>query len=100
MILATIVAVSFKTGIVLSMQSLTRGDQPKFEIDKSKIGKFLWAALSVFVMNIIYGLAIVQDINEIEGILILSLFNTAFITWGLMYLVLLKKKNEAKPKRT
>ena len=91
----TLLSVSYKTGFVsYSIWSLTRSDQPKFEIEKSNIGKFVWISVGVLLLNIVYGLVIVRDTNEIAGIVILSLFNTVVIGYGLAFWVLLKRKEE------
>jgi len=92
MVLATL-SVSYKTGFVaFSIFSATRKGQPKFEVDKSKIGKFVALTIGVFLLDILYGIVVLQDMNEIEGILIFALFNTVFIAYGLAFWVLLKEK--------
>jgi len=98
--LLSLLSTSYKTGYIsFSLQSLTRKDQPKFEVDMSKIGKFTGYTLGAFVLNAIYGLIILRDINEIGGILLLSLINTLFIAFGLTYWVLLKPKKEHSHKK-
>lgn len=95
-ILGMVVSVSYKTGFVAySIWSFSHDDQPKFEVDKSKIGKFLGATLGVFIINTTYGLLVVRDVRELDGILMFSLFNTGFIAFGLAFWILFKEKNKS-----
>lgn len=91
--LVSLISVSYKTGFVFfSIWALSNRSRPKFEVDKKRIGKFVLLTLVVFLLNCVYGILIIRDINEIEGILILSLFNTAFIVYALAYWFLFKEK--------
>lgn len=87
-----LLSVSYKTGFVFySIWSLTRKNQPKFKVDKSKIGQFLVIVLATFQLNFIYSLLILQSTNDVESILIFSLWNTAVIAYGLSFWMLLKE---------
>lgn len=89
----TLLGVSYKTGFVsYSIWSLTRSDQPRFEIKKNEIGKFICITIGVFLLNIVYGFMIVRDMSEVGGVLILGLFNTIVIGYGLAFWILLKEK--------
>jgi len=93
--LLTLLCVSYKTGFVsFSIPSMIRDDQPKFEIDKNKIGKFIEFTVGAFVLNVVYGFVVFRDIREVGGILVLSLFNTIVIGYGLAFWVLLKEKKQ------
>lgn len=91
----TLIGMSYKTGFAaFSIWSLTRKDQPKFKIKKEGIGKFLSLTASVLVLNIIFGIVIMRDLSQIVGILVLSLFNTLIIGYGLSFWVLLEEKKK------
>lgn len=91
----TLLAVSYKTGFVAySIWSLTRGDQPKYKINKDKIGRFILNSVCIFILNIAYGLIVVRDNKQIGGILILSLFNTIIIGYGMAFWILLKQEKK------
>ena len=93
----TLLAVSYKTGFVpYSIWSLTRGDQPRFEIQKNKIGKFLQLNAGIFTLNIVCGFIIDRKMSDMGGVLILALFNTIVIGYGLASWVLLKEKKKPK----
>ena len=93
LILLTVIGVSYKTGFVAySIWSFTRDNQPKFEVDKSKIGKFIGFTTATFLLNIVYGLVVVRDPRELEGIVMFGIFNTVFVAYGLAYWVLLKER--------
>lgn len=89
----TLLSLSYKTGCVsYTIWSMTRKDQPRFKIDKTKIELFLLVILCIFLLNIAYCLLILQDLREIVGILVLSLFNTVVLGYGLSFWLLLKEK--------
>jgi len=91
----TLLSISYKTGFVsYSIWSLTRNNQPKFVVRRDKISKFVCIVIGIFLLNIVYGLIVVQGIHEIGAILILSLFNTIVIGYGLTYWVLLKERQK------
>ena len=93
--LLSILSVSYKTGFIsFSLVSLTRQDQPKFRVDRSKIGDFAGLVIASFVANIIYGIAVMRDLQQIGGILLLSLVNTAFIAYSLVYWILLRERTD------
>jgi len=95
-IFLTVVSVSYKTGFVAySIWSFTSRNQPKFEVNKNKIGNFIGVTIGVFLLNVVYGLAILRDIREIEGILLFALFNTTFIAYGLSYWMLINEKRRS-----
>lgn len=86
----SVIATTFKSGLVLySGPSFLGGDHPKFEIDKSKIGKFIALVAIIFLINILYTFLVIR---ELEAALIYSALNTAFISYGLSYWWLLKEK--------
>jgi hypothetical protein len=96
---ATIIAVSYKTGFVAySVRSATRKDQPKFEIDKTAVEKFLRISVGVFILNTVYGILVFRDTTQMGGILLLSLINTIVISYGVSFWVLLKEKKPNKPR--
>lgn len=96
-IFMTLIGISYKTGFVsYSIWSLTRKDQPRFKIDKTKISRFIGVNAVVFLVSIAYGLLILRDMHEIVGVLILSLFNTIVIAYGLSFWILLKEKSGSK----
>lgn len=91
----TLISISYKTGFVsFSIWSLTRKDQPKFEIDKSKAGGFVFMAVAAFMLNVVYSIIILGSAREMGAVLLLSLFNTAVIGYGLSFWVLLKEKHK------
>lgn len=95
MMFLTLLGISAKTGFVsYSIWSLTRNNQPKFEIQRNKIGKFVRITVGIFVLNIIYGVVVDRRIGDIGAILALSLFNTIIIGYGLSFWVLLKEKRK------
>lgn len=92
--LVTIIATSYKTGtVVYSIWSSTRLNQPKFSVNRSKIGSYALSILVVFIINLLYCMIVLRDINEIQGMLILSLFNTLVIGYGLSFWFLLEEKH-------
>ena len=92
-----LLGISYKTGFVsYSIWSLTRQNQPKFEIDKNKTNKFIGVVTVVFLLNIVYGLVVLRDVRQIAGILILGLFNTVVIAYGSSFWILLKEKKPPK----
>lgn len=94
--LVTLIVTSYKTGFVAySIWSATRPDQPRYKIEKDKIGKFSRITAGVFLLNIVYGLVVARDMSQISGILVLSLFNTIVIGFGLSFWVLLKEKKQS-----
>ncbi|HTE58584.1 MAG TPA: hypothetical protein VK694_07655 [Verrucomicrobiae bacterium] len=98
--LASIISASYKTGfIAFSVQSHLRDDQPKYEVDNNKTGRFAKIMLATFLLNILYGFLIVQDLREIAAVIVFSLLNTAFIAYSLVYWVLLKKKVNQKARK-
>ena len=92
--LLTIFAVSYKTGVTLTPQSLTKHEKPKYEVRSENLGKYLAYIVGIFIINVIFSLALLRDTSEMEGILILSAINTAVLAWGLLYFVLLVKRRE------
>jgi hypothetical protein len=89
----TLLGVSYKTGFVsYSIWSLTRDDQPKFAIRKDRALRFVGITFGIMLLNIVYGLIVVRDVSEIGGILVLSLFNTVVIAYGLSFWILLTEK--------
>jgi len=68
---------------------LLKKDQPKYEIDKTKITKFLSAVLFVFVLNFLYCFIFTDDLG---AVLLFSLLNMSFINYCLVYWVLFKEK--------
>lgn len=92
-----VIAVPFKTGTIpYSIYSATRKDQPRFKIDKTKIGSFAAIVLLVFLLSILYSLLILQNIREIETVMIFSIWNTATIAFGLSFWLLLKRGKSSK----
>jgi hypothetical protein len=95
LLVGTLVYVSSKTGAVAySIQSATRKNQPKFEIRKGQIGRFLGIEVIVLAVNIIYCLIVMGDIHEIGAALIMSTINAVVIGCGLAYGVLLQEKKD------
>ncbi|HTE58582.1 MAG TPA: hypothetical protein VK694_07645 [Verrucomicrobiae bacterium] len=91
----SVFAVSYKTGFVyLSMKSYLRDNKPKYEVDKTKVGKFVTSILLSFLINIVGGVAIAGTIREIGAVFIFSLLNMTAITYALVYWVLLKEKKK------
>lgn len=89
----SIIIVSYKTGDVsFSMLSMTRRNQPKFQVDLKRINRFLGITISAFVLNVVYGFVVVRDMREASGILLVGLINTVFIAYAAVYLVLLKER--------
>src|SRR5690242_221134 len=83
----SLIVVSFKTGFIsFSMLSMTRKDQPKFNVEMAKIRRFTGLIAGVFVLNVIYGFVLIRDMSQASGILLLSFINTAFIAYALVYL--------------
>lgn len=93
----TLIAVSYKIGFVsYSPYSMSREDQPRHRIKKDKLGKFMQVTLAVFLANVIFCCIIVRDINEVWGILAVSIFNTVVISFGLSFWILLEEKKRGK----
>jgi len=92
--IASIIFTSFKNGFVsYSMFSAIRQDRPRFEIDKTKIGRFVRFLISAFLLNILYGLVLIRDLSQLGGIAFLSLIDMVFIGYALLYGILLKEKS-------
>ena len=92
---SSLIVVSYKTGFVsFSMMSMTRKDQPRFGVKTGNISKFIGAICGAFVINVVYGCVVVRDLQQTSGILLVSLINTVFIAYALVYVILLKEKND------
>ena len=85
------ISTTFKTGLIsFSPQSSVKSKHPKFEVDKSKIGRFSWAILTTLVVTSLYFLILT---NEVGTALILGPLNTLFISYGLTFWLLLKERD-------
>jgi hypothetical protein len=91
----TVVITSYKTGLIpFSVLSVARKSQPRFKVDNTKIGIFAVATLSIFLLNVFYCFLVLGGVNrdEMEGILIFSVWDTAVISFGLSFWILLEEK--------
>ena len=86
---ATQIYVSSKTGYIVGMGIR---NEPKFEIRKDRIGRFISILGIVLVANILCCLVVIGDIHEIGAALIMSAINTVAIGYGLTYGFLLQEK--------
>lgn len=93
-IFASWVAASYKNGLLYSPQSsVSKKGQVKYEVDKTKIDKFISYMVLAFAMSSICGLIITR---EIVAVLIFDVLNMVGIAYFLTYWMLFKEKKNSK----
>ena len=81
---------SRKTGyIAYSPWSYLKSQRPSYAIDKNKTGTFLKAFCAALLLNVLLAFSITRNIALVVAF---SLFNMLFITYTLMYWILLKER--------
>ena len=53
----------------------------------------MWIAVAVFLLNVVYGLLVMRDMSQAGAVLVLSLFNTIVVGYGLSFWVLLAERS-------